>query len=181
MKTPTTPIQAIQWSFILCGGLLVIALIAFFSTRHINTRTARITTELMQRQTDQNAAAQAAIRIKQHGTVADNLKPLLPDETNQPRFYQMLETLASQNNVSIQYNVGRLNEQDPAILEALSAPNQWVIPVDFLGERAAVERVFHEIEIGSYILNVHAYQFDISDPSATQLSTILILYGRTSP
>lgn len=103
---------------------------------------------------------------------------VFPDESDLAGFYNSLEALAKKNQVELRYDFGEVAESDAILTQAKNALDQWVIPVDFLGEKQSLETIFKELETGPYLVRVHAYRFDITDSKSSLLSTTLILYGR---
>lgn len=174
---PLTRETFLRRSALVVGTLLAIAFGAFTWLQALSLETAQLTTTLAAQRTDQ-AAASRARAARGSFDDATTLIATLPDEAALPQFYRSLEAMAARHGTTLQYNFGATAEQDPALRAAAAAPDAWVIPVDFLGTRSQLEAVFQALETGPYVLRIHRYRFDVTDPNASQLATVLILYGR---
>ncbi len=129
-------------------------------------------------------AARAADRRR--GLLARSLSPseraaltaTVPTEPTLAIVYQAFESLAARYGVTLRYNFSSGTEQDPTLVQAEAAKDSWVIPIDFLGSQTALETIFRQLETGPYLLKVHRYRFDVTNPTESVLSTTLILSGQ---
>lgn len=155
--------------------LTVVALVGLAVTQWLTAQASLTATAVVERRTagELESLARSFGRAEQ---VA--LEATVPTEPALAHVYASFEALAARHGAVLSYNFAANPEQDPSLVQAEAARDSWVIPIDFLGERSALETIFHELETGPYLVKIHRYRFDVTDPAESLLSTTLILSGQ---
>lgn len=170
--TPTVLVRRSLW---IVGALIVVTVGGLILLEQLTARSSAV-----------HASTAARLVDRRREVLARSLNPTnqtallatIPTEPALALVYPSLESLAARHGVTLQYDFTDTPEKDPALVQAETAKDSWVIPVDFLGTRAALEQILTELEIGPYLLKLHAYRFDVTESTESVLSTTLILYGR---
>ncbi len=96
----------------------------------------------------------------------------VPGELNLPDFLAWLEAKAASRHVTVQYNFTALEAEQEKQL-----PDQWAIPAHFQGTAGDLEALLGSLERGLYHVAVRSLDFDTTDPTASQLTLELVVYG----
>lgn len=158
----------------LVGTVTTVALVGLVVTQWLTAQASLAATSVVERRTAGELESFART-FSDAEQVA--LEATVPTEPALAHVYASFEALAARHGVVLQYNFAT-SDQDPALVQAEAARDSWVIPIDFLGERSALEAILRELETGPYLVNVHAYRFDVTEPAESLLSTTLILSGQ---